>query len=126
MVGVLEDIRETGQQPFLLLFRLYYQPRPLRKVRRVLLINKNMKTYEIKIVDEEGGLFDSFIVLATEFSQALYKAQSYIEKAQSYIEIESNKKINKGITLEIGCIERMDDIREIAGLSGKFIVPTFN
>src|SRR3989304_2016199 len=104
MVGVLEDIRETGQQPFLLLFRLYYQPRPLRKVRRVLLINKNMKTYEIKIVDEEGGLFDSFIVLATEFSQALYKAQSYIEKAQSYIEIESNKKINKGITLEIGCI----------------------
>lgn len=77
-----------------------------------------MKTYYIEIA--EGGVrnYENFIVLAREFADAL-------DKAGTYIEIESRKKSNKNCSFEIAEISLKDEVTEIKRISGVYVEPSF-
>jgi hypothetical protein len=77
-----------------------------------------MKTYYIEIGIDGQRNFTNFVVLASEFSEAL-------NKAGIFIEVESRKKEYKGCEFSIVEISLNDDIREIKRISGKYVDPTF-
>jgi hypothetical protein len=84
-----------------------------------LLLSKNkMKTYYIEIGSDGSKNYDNFVVLASEFSEAL-------DKAGTYIEVEQRKRANKGMKFEIVEIRLEDEIREIKRFSGAIVQPSF-
>ena len=78
-----------------------------------------MKTYYIEIECDGVKNDTNFIVLAENFANAS-------EKAYSYLETESKKKVNKGVVLDICDITLINKITEVKNISQtSYIEPTF-